>query len=179
MIRDDGSDVEYVPEESIINPNPVMYVAAAGLSPTSPVIEVVPVVEIPVFARITKLPAVPRDTGAGPVDVGVGVGVCADVDVGVGVCADVDVGVGVCADVDVGVGVCADVDVGVGVCADVDVGVCVAVDVGVDVEFVPPQADTSVMESIIIIVTTSPSMFLFFIWKPLPPDKLPATLRPG
>jgi hypothetical protein len=95
------------------------------------------------------------------------------------VCADVDVGVGVCADVDVGVGVCADVDVGVGVCADVDVGVCVAVDVGVDVEFVPPQADTSVMESIIIIDTTSPSMFLFFIWKPLPPDKLPATLRPG
>ena len=35
-----------------------MKLAAAGLTPISPVIEVVPVVEIPVFARITKLPGV-------------------------------------------------------------------------------------------------------------------------
>ena len=45
---------------SIINPKPVMYVAAAGLTPIFPVIEVVPVVEIPVFAKIAKFPAVPR-----------------------------------------------------------------------------------------------------------------------
>jgi hypothetical protein len=35
-----------------------MKLAAAGLTPISPVIEVVPVVEIPVFARITKSPGV-------------------------------------------------------------------------------------------------------------------------
>jgi hypothetical protein len=128
-----------------------MYVAAAGLSPISPVIEVVPVVEIPVFARITKLPAVPRDTGAGPVDVGVCVGV------DVGVCVAVDVGV--CVGVDVGV--CVTVDVGV--CVDVGVVANVAVGVGVDLESVPPQADTSVMDSIMTIDTTNPSMFLFLI----------------
>ena len=43
-----------------------MYVAAAGLSPISPVMWVVPVVEIPDFARITKFPAIPRSTGCGP-----------------------------------------------------------------------------------------------------------------
>jgi hypothetical protein len=43
-----------------------MYVAAAGLSPRSPVMEVAPVVEIPVFARMTKLPDPPRLTIAGP-----------------------------------------------------------------------------------------------------------------
>ena len=43
-----------------------MAVAAIGLTPISPTIEVVPVVEIPDFARITKLPAVPRSTGCGP-----------------------------------------------------------------------------------------------------------------
>lgn len=39
-----------------------MYVGAAGLTPMSPTIEVVPVVEIPVFANMVKLPAVPRFT---------------------------------------------------------------------------------------------------------------------
>src|SRR5450830_1909791 len=43
-----------------------MVLAGAGLTPISPVTEEVPVVEIPDFARITKLPAVPRTTGAGP-----------------------------------------------------------------------------------------------------------------
>src|SRR5450830_1991908 len=43
-----------------------MVLAGAGLTPISPVIEEVLVVEIPDFARITKLPAVPRTTGAGP-----------------------------------------------------------------------------------------------------------------
>jgi hypothetical protein len=60
-----NDDVEYVPEASMINPNPVMYVAAAGLTPRSPVTAVVPVVDIPVFARRTKLPAVPRFTAVG------------------------------------------------------------------------------------------------------------------
>src|SRR3990170_4300317 len=45
-----------------------MKLVAAGLSPRSPTIAVVPVVEIDVFPRITKLPAVPRTTGAGPSD---------------------------------------------------------------------------------------------------------------
>jgi hypothetical protein len=57
-------DVENWLEESIVNPNPVIAVAAIGLTPISPTIEVVPVVEIPDFARITKLPADPRSTGA-------------------------------------------------------------------------------------------------------------------
>jgi hypothetical protein len=43
-----------------------MALAAAGLTPISPVTWVIPVVEIPVFARIAKLPAVPRFTAAGP-----------------------------------------------------------------------------------------------------------------
>jgi hypothetical protein len=41
-----------------------MAVAAIGLTPISPTIEVVPVVEIPDFARIAKLAADPRGTGA-------------------------------------------------------------------------------------------------------------------
>jgi hypothetical protein len=57
-------DVENVFEEFAINPNPVMKVAAAGLIPISPTIEVVPVVEIPDFARIAKSPTDPRSTGA-------------------------------------------------------------------------------------------------------------------
>jgi hypothetical protein len=151
---DDGSDVEYVPEECIINPNPVMYVAAAGLTPISPVIEVVPVVEIPVFARITKLPAVPRDTGAGPVNVGIGVGVCVAVDVGMYV--DVGVCVGVCVAVDVGM------YVDVGLCVDVGVVTNVAVGVGVGLEAVPPQAGTSVRVNIKMRDIVSPSMSFLF-----------------
>jgi hypothetical protein len=117
---------------------------------------VVPVVEIPVFARITKLPAVPRDTGAGPVDVGVGVCVAVDV----GVCVGIDVGVCVAVDA----GVCVAVDAGV--CVDVGVVANVAVGVGVDLESVPPQADTSVMDSIMTIDTRNPSMVFFFILEP-------------
>src|ERR1039457_3946484 len=44
--------------------NPVMAVAPMGLTPISPVIAEVGIVEIPDLARITKLPAVPRFTGA-------------------------------------------------------------------------------------------------------------------
>ncbi len=40
--------------------------AAAGLTPIFPTIEVVPVVEIPDIDRIVKLPADPRFTDAGP-----------------------------------------------------------------------------------------------------------------
>lgn len=40
-----------------------MAVLVIGLTPISPTIEVAPVVEIPDFDRITKLPAVPRFTG--------------------------------------------------------------------------------------------------------------------
>jgi hypothetical protein len=122
-----------------------MYVAAAGLSPISPVIEVVPVVEIPVFARIAKSPAVPRDTGARPVDVGV------EVDVGVGTTVDV----GVYVDVDIGVVVAMDVGVCVGVVADVAVGV--------GVKSVPPQADTSVIADIKMRDIVIPSMIFLFI----------------
>jgi hypothetical protein len=43
-----------------------MVLAAAGLTPISPVTWDVPVFEIPDFARITKLPAAPRTIGAGP-----------------------------------------------------------------------------------------------------------------
>jgi hypothetical protein len=57
-----NDDVENVPDASIIKSNPVMDVAASGLTPISPVIAVTPVVEIPVFARITKLPADRRFT---------------------------------------------------------------------------------------------------------------------
>ncbi len=57
-------DVANVPDESSISPNPVMAVLAIGLTPMFPTIEVAPVLEIPDFDRITKLPAVPRFTGA-------------------------------------------------------------------------------------------------------------------
>lgn len=57
-----NDEVENVFETSAINPNPVMRLAAAGLIPIAPVIDVTPVVETPVFARIAKLPAVPRFT---------------------------------------------------------------------------------------------------------------------
>jgi hypothetical protein len=67
-------DVENVFDLSIVNPNPVMALAAAGLTPISPVTWVDPVVEIPVFARITKLPAVPRSTTAGPAALASGTG---------------------------------------------------------------------------------------------------------
>ena len=49
-----------------MSPNPVIYDASAGLTPISPTIDVTHVVEIPVFASMTKFPAVPRFTGAGP-----------------------------------------------------------------------------------------------------------------
>ena len=70
-----------------------MKVAAAGLAPISPTTEVVPVVEIPDFARITKLAADPRGTGACTVDVGVVVAMVVAIVVAVAVCvvADVDV----------------------------------------------------------------------------------------
>jgi hypothetical protein len=54
--------------------NPVIVLAGAGLTPISPVTEEVPVVEIPDFARITKLPAVPRTTAAGPAALASGTG---------------------------------------------------------------------------------------------------------
>src|SRR5687768_12394157 len=45
---------------------PVIAVPAIGLTPRSPVSDVVPVVVMPVFARMTNDEAVPRLTGAGP-----------------------------------------------------------------------------------------------------------------
>jgi hypothetical protein len=58
--------VENAPPAGRVNAKPVMAVAAIGLTPISPVIEVAPVVEIPAFDRITKLPADPRLTASGP-----------------------------------------------------------------------------------------------------------------
>ena len=55
-------DVENTLVASAINEKPVMYVAAAGLTPMSPSIAVGGTLEIPVFARIVKLAAVPRST---------------------------------------------------------------------------------------------------------------------
>jgi len=46
-------EVENWPEESRINPNPVMAVLEIGLTPRFPMIEVAPVVEIPDLDRIT------------------------------------------------------------------------------------------------------------------------------
>jgi hypothetical protein len=63
----------------------MMKVAAAGLIPISPTIKVVPVVEIPDFGRITKLPADPRGTTARGVIVGVVVDVAVRVVVAVAV----------------------------------------------------------------------------------------------
>ena len=45
-----------------------MAVAKIGLTPISPVTIELGTVEIPVFERMTKLPAAPRPTGAGPRD---------------------------------------------------------------------------------------------------------------
>lgn len=56
-------DIENWVEESMVNPNPVIAVLPIGLTPIFPVIEVAPVVEIPDFVKITKLPAEPRLTG--------------------------------------------------------------------------------------------------------------------
>ena len=53
-----------LPNASNFSPNPVMAVLAIGLTPIFPVIFVVPVVEIPDFDNTTKVPAVPRFTGA-------------------------------------------------------------------------------------------------------------------
>jgi hypothetical protein len=57
-----NEDVENTFVASAIKSNPVMELAAAGLTPILPVIAVTPVVETPVFVRIAKLPAVPRFT---------------------------------------------------------------------------------------------------------------------
>jgi hypothetical protein len=51
-----------------------MVLAAAGLTPISPVTWVAPVVEIPDFARIAKLPVVPRTIGNGPAALASGTG---------------------------------------------------------------------------------------------------------
>jgi hypothetical protein len=48
------------------NENPVMAVESMGLTPISPVTTEIGTVEIPDFAKITKLPAVPRSTGVRP-----------------------------------------------------------------------------------------------------------------
>ena len=48
-----NDDVEKAFEGSRINPKPVIAVAEIGLTPISPTIAVVPVDEMPVFARIT------------------------------------------------------------------------------------------------------------------------------
>ena len=57
-------DVEY--PVCFVCENPVRYDSAAGLTPIFPVITEAGTVEIPVFDRIAKLPAVPSLTGAGP-----------------------------------------------------------------------------------------------------------------
>src|SRR5438270_14062257 len=49
--------------ESAVSENPVMKVAAAGLTPRLPVTAEVGTVEIALFARIAKLEAAPRFTG--------------------------------------------------------------------------------------------------------------------
>ena len=57
-----NDDVAKVTDGSITSPKPVIKDAAAGLIPISPTIAVVPMVEMPVFARAVKLPATPRLT---------------------------------------------------------------------------------------------------------------------
>ena len=59
-------DVEKVLLGSAIRPKPVMELAATGLTPMSPTMDVVPVVEIPVLANTTKLAALPKFTAKGP-----------------------------------------------------------------------------------------------------------------
>src|SRR5688572_22521624 len=56
-------------EPSITSVKPVIDVPAMGLTPRSPVSVVVPVVVMPVLARMTNVDAVPRLTGAGPAPV--------------------------------------------------------------------------------------------------------------
>jgi hypothetical protein len=112
-------DVENWFEASMINPNPVIAVAAIGLTPILPVMAVVPVVEIPDFARITKSAAALRFTAAGPLMAGVGAGVTVTVGVGVGSGAGEGVGVGVGAGVGAGAGSGVGVGVGTGVIAGV------------------------------------------------------------
>src|SRR4051812_23759258 len=50
--------------ESAVSEKPVMKLAAAGLTPMLPVMAEVGTVEMAVFARMTKLPAMPRFTAA-------------------------------------------------------------------------------------------------------------------
>jgi hypothetical protein len=57
-------DDEDAPPAGKTRLNPVILAAKFGLIPTSPVIAVVPVLEIPLFARITKSPADRRLTSA-------------------------------------------------------------------------------------------------------------------
>jgi hypothetical protein len=45
-----------------------MALAAMGETAMSPVITELGTVEMPVFARMTKLPAVPRSTGSAPIE---------------------------------------------------------------------------------------------------------------
>jgi len=121
------------------------------------------VVEIPDFARIAKLPAVPRGTTARGVVVDVGVGVVVAGGVGIGVAVAVGFGVAVAVGFGVAVAVGFDVAVAVGF------GVTVVVGVGL------VQADTSVMASIKMVdVTSRIIMFLCFICNLLL-IKLPAT----
>lgn len=47
---------------STLNEKPVMNVAAAGLQPTSPDTDESGTVDTPLFARMAKLPALPRST---------------------------------------------------------------------------------------------------------------------
>jgi hypothetical protein len=56
-------EVEKAFVASAISENPVMAAEAMGLTPMSPVMAEVGTVEIPLLARITKWPAVPRLTG--------------------------------------------------------------------------------------------------------------------
>ena len=58
------ADVENSPEISIMRENPVMAVELIGLTPISPVMSESFAVLIPVLARITKSPAVPRSSGS-------------------------------------------------------------------------------------------------------------------
>jgi hypothetical protein len=59
-------DVENSPEESKSKLKPVIAVAAMGETPISPVTMELGTVAIPLFARMVKMQADPRSTGAGP-----------------------------------------------------------------------------------------------------------------
>ena len=58
-------DIANTFDESRMSENPVMYVAATGLTPMFPVMTDAGTVEIPLFARMTKPPEVPRFTADG------------------------------------------------------------------------------------------------------------------